>query len=112
MANDNAMPKSVYLEMMKCHPPVSGVFDLHHCLFTKRDVMGMPVKVRAKIHHPCNLLWENHDTHASHNGIPSRQEAYRLLCAREGQKTVDEYVSEMLSLYKYPPFTLESLQGE
>jgi hypothetical protein len=113
MANDNAMPKQLYQKMLTVYPPsATAAHDLHHALFSKGLVLGMPLEVRKRIHDPRNLLWVRHDKHASHNGIPSQQEAYQLLCAREGQKSVDQYITEMLGYFTYKPFTLESIQGE
>lgn len=111
--NDNPLPKDVYQYMLRFLPPDSREpQDLHHSLFEKGLVRGMPIEVRRMIHDPMNLLWVPKKSHASHASIPSKQEAYQLLCERFGVEAIEQYVTEMLGKFKYPPFTLESLQGE
>jgi len=112
-SQNNPLPKEVYQDMLRVYPPSASVrHDLHHALFSRGLVVGMPIEVRKRIHDPRNLLWVRSDKHVSHNGIPSQQEAYQLLCSREGQKSVDQYIEEMLGYFTYKPFTIQSLQGE
>ncbi len=111
--NKNPMIPEVYEFMVKFAPDGTGRHvDLHHAIFSKGDVMGMPLESRRLIHNPLNLLWIPKEVHASHADVPSRAEAYKLLCGRWGCVAVDDYVTDMLSKFKVKPFTLESLQGE
>jgi hypothetical protein len=96
--NDNPMPQGVYDDMTQYHPSVSmgmfsdKYFDLHHALVDKGDVKGMPLSERKKIHDIRNLWWVRSEDHASHANIASKQDYYRLLCARFGKHQVDAFV--------------------
>ena len=109
--NDNPMPNDVYRYMLRFRPQGMEPHDLHHAIFDKGIVSGMPLEVRRMIHSPMNLLWIPKRVHASHLNIPSRAVAYKALCIRFGETAMDSYVSEMLSKFKNAPFTLESLKG-
>ena len=107
------MPPETYKYMLRYYPVSSRVkMDIHHAVFDKGLMMGMPLEARKKMHNPLNLLWIANKDNASHANVPSRQEAYRILSERFGEDMVVAYVVDMLKLFKTQPFTLSSLQGE
>lgn len=97
--------------MRKFLPGRPGHYDLHHALFHRSDVQGLPVETQRMIHTPLNLIWVPHKDHASHSNIPSRAAAYKILCQRHGEAAVEAYVTDMLGRFKKPPFTVESLRS-
>ena len=109
--NKNPMPPSVYQFMIRFYPKgTRESHDLHHAIFDRGLVKGMPLEVQKLIHDPMNLLWIPSRIHASHLQVPSRVEAYKMLCERWGKEAEDVYITDMLSKFKSAPFTLESLQ--
>lgn len=112
-ATDNPMPAEIFEAMSRRPPDViskSGVYQLHHAIFDKGSVVGLPLRERAKIHSVCNILKLPAEDNTSHANVPSRQEAYKMLCAREGKVYVDAWFASIR--FKCQPFTLEGLQGE
>ena len=108
------MPEDVVRDMFhpfRCDGDVlfgNKKYDLHHAILSKNDVKGMPDSERCKIHSVCNLLWIPNEDNASHANVPSRSEAYKFLCRREGKEKVDAWFKSIV--FKSQPFSLESLQ--
>lgn len=76
------MPDSLYEEVMARgvdRYSLSGRYQLHHCLVTKKHVQGMKDDMRAKIHSCYNLLAIPEEDNISHANVPNTEEAYAML---------------------------------
>jgi hypothetical protein len=100
-----AMPLEV-VQAMKSRAPYaispSRIYDLHHSILSKGDLMGTDDSEKAKIHSVYNLLKLPHEYHASHANIPTREEALKELIEREGYENVRDWYLGIQ--FKNPPF--------
>lgn len=109
-ANDNPMPLSVYIEMRRYAPSDYELYDLHHALVNRKDVQGMPLEERKKIHNPINLWWVLKSQHASHANIEDKRAYYAVLCHRWGKAEVDSFINSF-NWKSTPPVTVRWLES-
>jgi hypothetical protein len=85
----------------------SNTYDLHHALITKNDVKGLPYEEKAKIHDPRNILYIPHEWNASHQNIPSREEALKMLLRHYSMEEIQEWYDSITFKTKRTLPTLE-----
>lgn len=100
------IPESVILEVNKQTPysiSTDGMYDLHHCILTKKHVMGMPDTERAKINSKYNLMRLPKKDNASHANIPSWIDAIKWMSTLYSYEEVRDWYASIEWKGK-PPF--------
>ena len=107
------IPEDVILEVNRQKPytiSLDGLYDLHHCILTKKHVMGMPDTERAKINSKYNLMRLPKKDNASHANIPSWMDAIKWMSALYSYAEVRNWYASIEWKGK-PPFQFPN-EGE
>lgn len=107
MSKFPSIPPDLYVTLLQRAVDLGSPFgriDLHHCILSKRDVMGMPDSEKVKIHVPWNILRVNHEYHLN-RPVPEHSEAAELMYKLYGRDVVRQWFYGIAWRNK-PPFEL------